>query len=44
MGYVHKPLLPDDFRASSRPMVAKVPGVPFSGPVARGFEASVMPL
>ena len=33
-----KPLLPGEFRASSRPVVSKVPGAPFSGPVARGFE------
>ena len=39
-----KPLLPGEFRASSRPVVSKVPGAPFSGPVARGFETSAMPL
>jgi hypothetical protein len=39
-----KPLLPDEFRASSRPVVANMPDVPFSGPVARGFEISMMPL
>lgn len=41
---VHEPLLPDEFGASSRPVVAYVPGVMFSGPVARGFETSAMPL
>ena len=41
---VHEPLPPDEFRASSRPVVAYVPGVMFSGPVARGFETSAMPL
>jgi hypothetical protein len=40
----NKPLLPDDFGASSRPVVANMPGVLFSGPVARGFETSAMPL
>ena len=39
-----KPSLPGEFRASSRPVVSKVPGAPFSGPVARGFETSAMPL
>ena len=39
-----KPLHTDEFGASSRPVVAKVPGVLFSSPVARGFETSVMPL
>jgi hypothetical protein len=42
--YVHKQLLPDDFGASPRPVAAYMPGVLFSGPVARGFETSVMPL
>jgi hypothetical protein len=39
-----KPLLSDDFGASSRPVVAYMPGALFSGPVARGFETSAMPL
>jgi hypothetical protein len=39
-----KPLLSDEFRASSRPVVAFLPGVPFSGPVARGSETFLMPL
>ena len=41
---VHEPLLPDEFRASSQPVVAYVPGVMFSSPVVCGFETSVMPL
>lgn len=38
------PLHTDEFRASSQPVVALVPGVVLSGPMARGFETSVMPL
>jgi hypothetical protein len=40
----NKPLLSDDSGASSRPVVAYIPGVLFSGPVARGFKTSTMPL
>ena len=39
-----EPLLPDEFRASSWPLVAFLPGVLFSGPVVRGSETFVMPL
>jgi hypothetical protein len=40
----NKPLLSDDFGASSRPVVACMPGVLLSGPVPRGSETSVMTL
>lgn len=43
-GYIQKPLLPGNFRAPSWPVVVKVPGVQFSGPVACGFEISVLHL